>query len=155
MKWELPPKAKIYEALSAVAGNRVKLLDATKAEVTSSSGDKKYTVQWAQDGKAVTSNDNASHWQGYLGYPILAVWMLRGEIQYDRDVARHLAGVPWKRLNTQFRNKYDQAIEHVLKDIESQGVSRETITSEVNRIAEQVSHLSLERHSSNSQKSDG
>ncbi len=38
--WKLPPKAKIYEALTAVADKRVSVQDAASAEVVSSSGTK-------------------------------------------------------------------------------------------------------------------
>ena len=71
--WKSPPKAKVYEALSAVADGRVTLMGGEKAEVVSSDGTKTYHVEWSPDSNQITSNDNASYWQGYLGYPIIAV----------------------------------------------------------------------------------
>ena len=38
--WALPPPAKVYEALSAVADGRVRVTGAREAEVTSSLGEK-------------------------------------------------------------------------------------------------------------------
>ena len=61
--WKLPPKAKIYEALTAVADARVKLTDGETAEVLSSDGTKTYIVEWSADLRQITSNDNASYWQ--------------------------------------------------------------------------------------------
>jgi hypothetical protein len=139
----LPPKAKVYEALSAVADGRVKLVGPTKAQVTSSSGDKTYTVEWSDDDSTVSSNDNASHWQHYLGYPILAVWMLRGKLRYDPKIAAFLAGVSWKKLNTQFRNDYDKAIESVFSDLTKRNVRTDAVISEVDNIATQVAQLRL------------
>ena len=141
----LPPKAKVYEAFSAIAEGRVKLLAPTKAQVTSSSGDKTYTVEWSDDNSAVSSNDNASHWQHYLGYPILAAWMLREKLRYDPKIAELLAGVPWKKLNTQFRNDYDKAIESVLNDLKARNVRIDTLTSEIDSIADQVAQLRLSK----------
>ena len=40
-----------------------------------------------------TLNDNASYWQGYLGYPGIAVLMLQGKLPYDKELAQQFAGV--------------------------------------------------------------
>ena len=42
--WKVPPKAKIYEALTAVADGRVNLKGGETAEVLSSDGTKTYIV---------------------------------------------------------------------------------------------------------------
>ena len=86
----MPPKVKIYEALSAVGDKRVHIGDQQTAEVVSSSGTKSYTVGWSEDLRQFNSNDNASYWQGYTGYPIIAVLYLLGELDYSDDTARLL-----------------------------------------------------------------
>ncbi|HOO39115.1 MAG TPA: hypothetical protein PLV78_12420 [Deltaproteobacteria bacterium] len=141
--WKLPPKAKIYEALSAVADGRVSRTGANTAEVISSSGTKSYTVEWNDDVSAVTSNDNASYWQGYLGYPILAVLMHLGRLAYDSTIAGHLAGIPWKQINKQFKNDYDKAVGSVLTLLEEKGVNTQAIQDEADRIMSQTEQLSL------------
>lgn len=143
--WKAPPKAKVYEALSAIADGRVEMVGERTAHVTSSARDKTYTVEWSEDGKGITSNDNASHWQGYLGYPILAVLMLRGDLKFSPTIASLLSGVPWKRLNDEFRRDYDRAIEHVLEGIVKQGGDRREVEVEVDRIMAQVVGLRLEK----------
>jgi hypothetical protein len=90
----MPPVAKVYEALSATADGRVRITASGRAEVVSSEGDKTYTVEWSEDGRLFSSNDNASYWQGYAGYPIVAVLLATGRIPYDPLVAGLLAGVP-------------------------------------------------------------
>ncbi len=45
----MPPKAKIYEALSAVGDHRVKIKEDDTAEVVSSDGSKTYLVEWSPD----------------------------------------------------------------------------------------------------------
>jgi hypothetical protein len=143
--WKAPPKGKIYEALSALGDGRVVMVGERTAQVTSSARDKTYTVEWSEDGEGITSNDNASHWQGYLGYPILAVLMLRGQLSYSPSVASLLAGVPWKRLNDEFRRDYDRAVEHVLEAIVKEGGGRQRVEAEVDRIMAQVVGLRLEK----------
>jgi hypothetical protein len=143
--WKMPPKAKIYEALSAIADGRVRLKGDEKAEVVSSDGTKTYLVEWSEDVKGITSNDNASYWQGYMGYPILAVLMILGRLDFKQQVADLFSGIPWKQINKQFRNDYDKAVEFVLGDLEAEGIAREAIVPEVDRIMAQVERLELEK----------
>lgn len=144
-KWKLPPRAKIYEALSAVADGRVRFVNQTAAEVTSSSRDKTYTVTWNEDLTQITSNDNASRWQGYLGYPIIAVLMKTGKISYHPDIAHYFSGIPWKTINRQFRNNYDKAVESVLDQLKDQGIDTQAAREEVDRISDQIGRLCLEK----------
>ena len=148
IRWKLPPPAKVYEAFSALADGRVRVDEAGRAAVTSSGGDRVYAVEWtAEPGEAlsVTSNDNASYWQGYLGYPIVAVLIASGRVKADESVTRALAGIPWHDLNARFKRDYDAAVEHVLGELATRGVDRERIVAEVDRVMRQLADLELER----------
>jgi len=144
-KWNLPPKAKIFEALSAIADSRVKVPAAEKAEVSSSTGAKTYIVEWSPDGKQITSNDNASYWQGYLGYPIIATLLFIGRIPYDKQLVQALAGIPWKTLNKQHRNNYDKAVAAVLQSLQEKGTDTGPIVEMAEKILEQLPNLDLEK----------
>jgi hypothetical protein len=151
-KWNMPPIAKVYEALSAVADGRVKLTSETTAEVQSSARDKTYTVRWADGapsgspyGRGITSNDNATRWQGYTGYPIVAVLLQVGRLSYDPAVAAALAGVPWHSLNERFKRDYDAAIDHVLAQIREAGGDPGAVRAEAERIYAALAELQLER----------
>lgn len=141
--WKMPPKAKVYEALSALVDGRVRIISATEAEVTSSSGDKKYSVKWSD--LRITSNDNASRWQGYTGYPIIAVLLHLGKLNCDPGIAKPLAGVPWKQINDMYKRDYDKAVDHVLQEIETRGGSRIPIVQQVEAIYSQLEAMELER----------
>jgi hypothetical protein len=141
----MPPRAKIYEALTAVADQRVDVTGPVTARVVSSSRDKTYDVEWSEDWRAVTANDNASHWQGYIGYPIIAVLLLLGRLSCNGRIAALLAGIPWKAVNDRFKRDYDKAIDHVLGQMEADGGSRAEIEQEVERIYGQLASLGLQR----------
>jgi hypothetical protein len=143
--WKSPPKAKIYEAITAVADGRVKLVGEEEAEVVSSEGTKTYQVEWSFDLSQITSNDNASYWQGYMGYPIIAVLMTLGKLEYKNEVASFLAGVPWQQMNRRFRNNYTKAIDSVLDSLEAEGTPRQIVDAEVDRIMAQIEDLELEK----------
>ena len=143
--WKLPPRAKVFEALSAVADGRVRLAGPGSATVISSGGDRVYDVEWSDDGRTIAANDNASYWQGYLGYPALAVLLVRGKLHAGEDVVRALAGVPWHDLNTRFRRNYDAAVAHVLAGLPDGAPEAETIQRAVDDVLEQFATLDLQR----------
>ena len=142
--WKMPPRAKVYEALSTVADQRVTIIGPTTAQVLSSSRDKTYDVAWSEDMREITSNDNASYWQGYIGYPIIAVLLKLGKLSFSTHIAELLAGVPWKVVNDQFKRDYDKAINHVLDQVDAKGGKRTEIRQEAERIYEQLGALGLQ-----------
>lgn len=143
--WRLPPRAKVFEAFGAVADGRVRLTGPGSATVVSSGGDKTYDVEWSEDGRTISSNDNASYWQGYLGYPALAVLLERGVLQAGEDEVRALAGVPWHDLNEHYRRDYDAAVAHVLAALPEGAPAPEAIERAVGGVLEQLAALDLQR----------
>lgn len=107
---KLPPIEKVFEAWTAIADDRVTLHEGY-AEVSSSDGTKGYIVRF--DGNRYSSDDNATYWRGYAGYPVLAVLMLQGKLPFDREEAEKWKDVNWKEINTRHRNKYAAAVEEV------------------------------------------
>ena len=114
---KLPPLAKVFEAWSALADGRV-ALDAEKrrASVASSNGEKAYTVTWSEDGAVYSSNDSATYWQGYAGYPVIAVLMAQGRLPFDRAMADGFAHVNWTKLNERHRRDYAAAVREVVDE---------------------------------------
>jgi hypothetical protein len=140
--WALPPIEKIYEAYSAVADGRVKMLDGC-AFVLSSDQKKEYTVEWNND--IYSSNDNASYWQGYIGYPLIAVLMLQERLIFDKAVAACFKGVNWKEINTRYKNQYDKAAGAVFERLASEGADVLSIRNDAASVYEQLKVLSIKR----------
>ena len=149
--WKLPPAAKVYEAFSALADGRVHLDEgshaghAGRAEVESSDRERRYTVEWSADPLAITANDNASYWQGYLGYPAVAVLLAIGALRADGTVVDLLAGVPWHDLNAGFKRDYAAAVDSVLTGLALQGADRSRIEGEVEGVLAQLAALDPQR----------
>jgi len=139
--WKMPPPIKIYEALGAIGDGRVRLEDAHRARVTSSAGDKTYQVEISGDGREISCNDNASYWQGYLGYPAIAVLLMRGLYRPPANVIDALAGIAWKELNRRFKNGYDQTLAEVNQVVEASGHDADAVASEVESIMEALVKL--------------
>jgi hypothetical protein len=137
--WKMPPIAKVYEAISAIGDGRLRIEDARHAFVTSSDGTKTYEVETSEDGREISSNDNASFWQGYLGYPAIAVMIARGLIRRPAEaVVRALADVPWKELNTRYRNDYDRTLAEVIAGAEERGCDPDAIRAEAAAVLDAV-----------------
>jgi len=109
--WKLPDKIKVLEALGVIADGRLKI-DQKNQTATCLSSDKSKTYQVKYDLKhsAITSDDNSAHWQGKLGYPAIATLMELGELAKDDRLGEALKDIPWKELNTQFKNDYNKTL---------------------------------------------
>lgn len=144
MKWKMPGKIKIYEALGCVADVRVRLgASGNEAEVLSSSGNKSYVVKYDPKQNAIMCNDNGSFWQGYLGYPAIAYLMEVGVIEYDKKVAKMLDGIKWKDLNTKFKNDFNKTLGFILKQCAESGHDTKLIEQEVEKVLSQIIALDL------------
>lgn len=135
MKWEPTPKVKIYEALGAVADERMEL-SGNSAKMYSSSGNKFYTITFDPSTNSIMSNDNISFWKSYLGYPAIAFLMKIGEIPYSPELAEKLKGVAWKDINQKFKNDFEAALVYILQDKTPE--ERTSLAEEVARIDEQL-----------------
>lgn len=118
---KMPPPEKIYEAWSALASGRLASHtepDAPTGEATilSSGRDKEYRVTW--QGNCLYSNDPASWWQSYPGYPVLAVLMYRNQLPYDEKIASLFADVLWEKINREAKRDYALALERVFEKLQ-------------------------------------
>ncbi len=70
MKWKPTPRVKLFEAIGAVADDRIKdIVDVGPikiAKVYSSSGNKYYDVSYDAAASAIMCNDNGSYWINYF-----------------------------------------------------------------------------------------
>lgn len=105
---KLPPVEKVYEAWTALADDRYDLSPEALI-VRSSDGSKEYRVTWDDEGR-YRSNDNATFWQGYAGYPVIMALMLQGRVPFNGEVAAWFKGIPWKALNDARKRDYAAAL---------------------------------------------
>lgn len=136
----MPPIEKIHEAYSAIADGRVTLRE-TEADVKSSDLSKQYLVTWKE--QVYTSNDNASYWKGYVGYPILVVLMLQGKLSFDQKIADYFQGINWKQLNTKHKNKFSEAVLEIMESFEASGIDCDKINKEIQKVYQEIEKLPI------------
>ncbi|MBR4471511.1 MAG: hypothetical protein IKS54_09415 [Erysipelotrichaceae bacterium] len=134
---KLPPIEKIYEAYSAIADGRVTLKDGS-AEVFSSDRKKSYTVSF--DGDVYSSNDNSTYWQGYAGYPVIAVLFMQGRLSFNKETADLFKDINWNSLNKEYKRDYRAAVHSV---IEERGLEKESIEEETKKIYGSLKDLDI------------
>lgn len=122
----MPPRIKVLEALSAVAGGRVERLGGGWYRVRSSDGTRVYRVYVDPSRGLVYSDDNGTRLRGYIGYPIIAVLMLEGLLPYDREAGEALRDIPWRELNERYR-RYAPVMEYAFRVAGERGVPRERL----------------------------
>lgn len=136
----MPPVIKVYEAIGALGDGRVRIEDDRRAFVVSSDGSKTYQVE-TDGGRQVSSNDNASYWQGYLGYPAIAVLLARGLHKPSAAVIAALKGIPWKELNRRFKNDYQKTLAEVTRLVRERGHAPDAIATEAETVMEALRKL--------------
>lgn len=112
---KLPPLEKMYEAYSVLADDRFDL-SPERLTVRSSDGSKEYTVTWDESG-CYRSNDSATYWQGYAGYPVIVALLLQGRLPLDEEVTGWFGGIPWKSLNDAHKRDYAAAAAEAFQQI--------------------------------------
>ena len=137
MMKKFPPIEKILEAYTAIADGHVKL-ENDQALVTSSNETKTYTVTFHDN--TYTSNDNASYWQGYLGYPGIVVLMLQGKLPYDKELAQQFAGVDWNKINQEYKRNYAQTADAVMT---AKGIGKKKAETELHHVYDTLKQLPI------------
>lgn len=135
---KLSPIEKVYEAWTALADERVKLNDGY-ADVSSSDGEKSYIVRFS--GNQFSSDDNATYWQGYPGYPVIAVMMLLGRLPYDKEEAELWKNINWTQLNKKHRNNYAQAVEEIARE---RDIDLKKSYEKAHKVIDELMNLQLE-----------
>lgn len=134
---KLPPKEKVYEAWTAIADGRVRLYD-NHATVISSNKAKEYTITFKDD--VYSSNDNGTFWQGYAGYPVLAVMMLQGLIPLDKEEAMLWKNIDWNAINKKHKNNYTAAVEEI--EVE-RNINKEKASAAVDKVMAAIKNLQI------------
>ena len=135
---KMPPLEKVYEAFSAIGDERIRLED-NAYTVYSSDKSKYYTV--TEKDNVYRSDDNATYWQGYPGYPVIAVLILQGKLPYNREVCEEMKGIPWKVLNDKYRRDYAAAAEEALRGL---GTDSQKIREEAQKVYDALQELDIE-----------
>ena len=118
--WEIPPLIKVYEALGCLGDERMEMVDGV-VKVFSSSKNKTYGVWFDEKSGAIMTNDNGSFWQGYLGYPAIALLMTKKILSFDKKWGKALEEIDWKGINTRNKNDWNKTLVEVDKIVKKRG----------------------------------
>ena len=132
-----PIKEKLFEALSVLADDRIDYTGERSAKVFSSDRSKFYTLAWSEGFSSFYSDDNASKWQGTLGYPIVAVLLDREVLSPAPVPASKLSDVNSNSVNKQFKRDYAAAADSVMSERvteEEASLLKEWASSGINEI---------------------
>lgn len=136
---KMPPIEKIPEAYTAIEDNRVELFD-DYAIVKSSNFEKEYLIKWKDN--IYYSNDNSTYWQGYVGYPVIAVLMLQAKLPLNKEVSKYFKEINWNKLNKDNKRDYKQSLEQVLENNSTE--EKSIIFNEINLVFEEIKNLNIE-----------
>ncbi len=135
---KLPPREKVAEAYTAIIDRRV-YINTDSAKVKSSELNKEYLIKWKDN--VYYSNDNSSYWQGYLGYPVIAVLMLQNKLSLNREIALYFKGVEWNKLNKENKRDYKKVVELIIGNLKVE--KKEKIYLELDKVVEEIKNLDV------------
>jgi len=143
--WKLPPRIKILEALGSIADKRINILSekklngktVIKAICISSEKNKVYNIVYIQEDNAIISDDNGSKFKGYLGYPSIALLMIKKVLSYSPEISFFLKNIPWKKMNETFKNYYKTENE-VKKILAKNGISEKKVDKFIEKVMEEI-----------------
>lgn len=136
---KMPPIEKIPEAYTVIEDNRVELFD-NYAIVKSSNFEKEYLIKWKDN--IYYSNDNSTYWQGYVGYPVIAVLMLQAKLPLNKEVSKYFKEINWNKLNKDNKRDYKKSLEQVLENNSTE--EKSIIFNEINLVFEEIKNLDIE-----------
>ncbi len=146
MFWKIPHKIKIYEALGAIADNRLEI-SSSGVKLYSSSRNKFYSIVYDSKTNSIMCNDNASYFEETLGYPAIAYLMEVGEIDYNKLYSQALKNIYWKELNSKYdKNKgkgvpnynFDKVVEEIQILLEKKEINIVGFNDYVEKVMQQI-----------------
>lgn len=138
---KMPPKEKIHEAISALADGRIEI-NGTCAYITSSDYCKKYTVVWNAEQSSFTSNDSATYWQGYPGYPVLAALMQMDVLHVPIDLISHFKSINWNALNAKYKRDYAAAANEALSTLTP--MDKQIVNEAIDELYDRINNMDFE-----------
>ena len=145
---KLPPKLKIYEALWAIADERIKIdgiLAYQGTVYSASSKGKSYTISYNPDTNIVSSNDNGSVHQGYLGYPIIAFFLKNWKLNYNTEILPMLKNIDRIEIKQQVNKSHEESLRVLLGKLFQQGFDVDVLVRECENIYQQLEKLQLQK----------
>jgi len=142
MIWKNPHVSRIYEALTAIADNRIEI-NGNRAKCYEVGNDRVYDIQYDPVNGSIMSNDNAAFYTYSLSYPMIAYLMLIGKIPYQQKLLEDFKDIYWEDINKKFKNDYDKSIKIVLGELKSEGKDVDFIREEIQKIYNFVCKLEI------------
>ena len=137
---KMPPREKIHEALTAIVDDRISInKENSRAEIFSSDRSKKYIVEWHDNEYA--SNDNATYWQGYPGYPVIAVLLIQNKLTLNKDILPYFKNINWRKINEEFKRDYAKAVEFIYEGIDKDKIEKKK--KEINKVYSELESLDI------------
>jgi len=87
------------------------------------------------------SNDNSTYWQGYPGYPVIAVLLLQDKLPLNQEYLKYFANIDWNSLNKETKRDYKESVNRVLMNVSDE--EKLNIYSEFEKVFECIEKLDI------------
>ena len=149
-EWELPPKVKIIEALSAVADERIIIEDLLSKEwkcISSSTPWKSYKILYNEKENQIYSNDSWSTNQCFLWYPAIAFLLKIWKLKYDESILEMVKDTDWIKIKWLVHKDYESSYRLILWNLHMKWFNVNNFISQIEYIYNEISELHLKTYS--------
>jgi hypothetical protein len=143
MKWRLPPRFKVLQALGVICNKQICWLSANSATVEDKN------VFFEPSTNAIYCEDLESE-RGYLSHHALAVLMSKGVLPFDKELCKCLQDIEWEKYNYSNYGIGEREIKSVL---ESRGVKSCDVDSYIEKVMRRITQNGFEVLESNKKQS--
>lgn len=143
---KLPPRIKIYEALWAIADERVEIdgMFSTQGKCFSASTKgKSYTISYDPEKNIITSNDSGSSNQGYIGYPAIAFLLKIWALKYSENILPMLRNIDRNAIKQQVNKNHEETRRVLLGILFQKGFNVDDLVDACTNIYTQLESLKL------------
>lgn len=144
MYLKLPPEVKVLEALSAVFGNRIQVINDYLCIVKSSDLSRTYIVYLDLSNGFVYSNDNGTTYRNYIGYPIISFLMIKGILPKNERIGRLIKDIPWRKINEELKS-YSKVMNYIITKLKQCNVNEIEVRKYINEVMSKLSRLRLKK----------
>mgnify|MGYP001045258114 FL=1 len=69
--------------------------------------------------------------------------MLQNKLSLDKQIADYFKAIPWKKLNTQYKNNFSEAVKYIMEDFKTKEIDCDKINAEINKVYQEIGQLTI------------
>ncbi len=70
--------------------------------------------------------------------------MLQGKLPLNQEIAMYFQGINWKKINTEYKNKFSEAVSQIMGGLKEKGIDCNKIEGEIQKVYQEIGRLTIQ-----------